>query len=58
MNKQFSYFHLTNLKPNRVIKTNNNNNLSNINIKRINSNTNLEYKLKLKNFNKLTNKKI
>jgi hypothetical protein len=58
MNKQFSYFNLTNLKPNRVIKTNNNNNLSNINIKRINSNTNLEYKLKLKNFNKLTNKKI
>ena len=58
MNKQFSYFNLTNLKPNRVIKTNNNNNLSNINIKRINSNTNLEYKLKLKNFNKLTNIKI
>ena len=61
MNKQSSYiFNLTNLNPNRVIKTNNNNNnnLSNINIKRINSNTNLEYKLKLKNFNKLTNKKI
>ena len=51
MNKQSSYiFNLTNLNPNRVIKTNNNNNnLSNIN---------LEDKFKLKNFNKLANKKI
>ena len=61
MNKQSSYiFNLTNLNPNRVIKTNNNNNnnLSNINIKRMNSNINLEDKFKLKNFNKLANKKI
>ena len=50
INKQSSYIlNLTNLKPNRVIKTNNNNNLRNINIKKINSNTNLHDKFKLKN---------